>query len=212
MTAATHTTTMMTRLRTTRARAAVTLLLTAALLGPAAGCGSSEEPAAPPAPRVLREAQRPAPAPTPRNPVRRLLDEDGELRESANTLFGFRLPVGVRQVSQDAGGAVLHLEVPLERLARFYLTRGYPVVEGRGGFVVSHAAHTLAEEPNAARLARAELYLRHKVGRVHELRFFLPAADPEGAAGAPGTPERPVSREEARRVWQETFPGEPFPE
>jgi len=202
-------------------------ILTAAALVAAVALGgacseSGDEPGAPAA-RVLRDERPPEPTAVPRNPTRRLLDEQGDLRESANTLFGFRLPVGVKQVSQDSGGAVLQIEVPLDRLARFYTTRGYPVIEGKAGFVVRHDAMTLADEPNGDALKDAELYLRHKAGRVHELRFFLPAR--EGAPAAPaeleppkivvpeGVPrERVQTHEEAIRRWQAEHPGEPFPD
>lgn len=164
-----------------RAGAAALLLSALLALGAAGlGCGSQDaEPAAPPTARVLQDEPRPAPTPVPRYPTQRLLDEQGELLESANELFGFRLPVGVREVSQEPGHAVLQIEVPLERLARFYMTRGYPVEEGKGAFIVRHAAHTLAEAPNADTLKDAVLYLRHKTGRVHELRFVAPL--PESA-------------------------------
>lgn len=137
-------------------------------------CKGGDEPETPPAPRVVRDEQPPTPAPVPSSPQRRLLDEQGELLESANELFGFRLPVGVKQVSQEPGQAVLHLAVPLDRLARFYMTRGYPVLEGKAGFIVSHSAQTLADQPNAEPLRKAQLFLRHKQGRVQELRILVP--------------------------------------
>lgn len=149
-------------------------LALALALGGGACKGDGDGPETPPAPRVVRDEQPPAPAPVPSSPKRRLLDPQGELLESANELFGFRLPVGVREISQEPGQAVLYIEVPLDRLARFYMTRGYPVLAGKAGFIVSHSAQTLADEPNADALKDAQLFLRKKQGRVHELRFMVP--------------------------------------
>lgn len=184
-------------------------------------CGESEpaEPA-PPAPRVLLEKQPPKATPISPNPERRKLDEQGDLIESMNDLYGFRLPVGVDRVSQADGEAVLRISTHMGRLVRFYTSRGYQVVEGKGGFTVTHSRATLADQSNPDSVRAATLYLRPGTGRQKELRFYAPPRPDDGVpdGGQPldleppadDAPEDVKAAYERVQRWKKAHPGEPL--
>ena len=132
---------------------------------------------------IERPRRRPAPTPLSANPQRRKLGPQGQLLESADAMLGFRLPMGVEPARQTSDGVVLAIQTSMDRLVRFYASRGYHVVRGReSGYKVLHSRRTLAGQPEAERLANVRLYLHPGAGRVKELRIVetrAPQASPE---------------------------------
>ncbi len=140
--------------------------------------GACERPSPPgrerPAP-VVRPSAAPTPSPVPASPARRQLDEAGQLREAADRLYGFPLPVGAYPIRESPYGSTLGLETPTTRLVRFYASRGFAVTRGRGGLLVEHTARSAEGVGSLETLRRVRLHLHEGERGMRELRFLLSA-------------------------------------
>lgn len=165
------------------------LLILAMALAFTVGCQDDETPA----PTTAKTAGAPKPtaakAPPVVSPHHLKLDDEGHLKEAADRVFGFRMPMGVEPYRATRGVQVLRIETTMERLVQFYTSREYHVIEHRGGLVVRHSKETRAELGDPPKAESARIYLQHAVGRLQEIRVFE-GRDPEAPAGVQAPTER----------------------
>lgn len=149
---------------------ALMLLLGLALVAPGCGDDKSDQP-------LPQRAERSKPQVAPKKAKRipkslANLDAFGNLIAGKERVYGFELPMGVRDKKHSSVSTSFYIPTTDARLQRFYRSRGYLVEEGPRGYSARHTARTLSKirpeyHPQAK---RAELWVEQGPGPGYTIR------------------------------------------
>ncbi|MEE2780404.1 MAG: hypothetical protein VYE15_07765 [Myxococcota bacterium] len=121
-------------------RIAVRTFILVSILILVSGCGPDA-----PAPTTTAAATQPPAEAAPAPPPREIggLDQRGNLRPGNDVAHGFAMPLTSAVLKQNPSVTEVYAESSIERLLRFYRSRGHLLTRTRSGWEVRHTPRTL---------------------------------------------------------------------